>query len=337
MTVALAGILLVAILFFRFLFLPLMPFLIAWGAAFALRPLSLKISAKMRISPKIVSVTLAVITVSIGLCALILLVILLLDGAWRLVSGFLSDNRLAEMLKAVTEPISAIFGDGEGEIGEYIEQSVKGALSRLLDGIIALLTGIVKGIPGVVFFILVTVISAIYFCLDLDSVNSVVKRLLPDSWVKTLRSVKDGGLSAAAKYVRSYFVLMMITFLTMLVGFLLIRVNGALALAALTALLDVLPLIGVGTILIPCGVISLILGYTGRAIGLFVLFGAHEIIRQLVEPRIVGKSLGLHPIVSLILLYIGYKIFGFAGLLLTPLASVVVGVLRKKKDSSKVN
>ena len=337
MTVALAGILLVAILFFRFLFLPLMPFLIAWGAAFALRPLSLKISAKLRISPKIVSVTLAVITVSIGLCALILLVILLLDGAWRLVSGFLSDNRLAEMLKAVTEPISAIFGDGEGGIGEYIEQSVKGALSRLLDGIIALLTGIVKGIPGVVFFILVTVISAIYFCLDLDSVNSVVKRLLPDSWVKTLRSVKDGGLSAAAKYVRSYFILMMITFLTMLVGFLLIRVNGALALAALTALLDVLPLIGVGTILIPWGVISLILGYTGRAIGFFVLFCVHEIIRQLVEPRIVGKSLGLHPIVSLILLYIGYKIFGFAGLLLTPLASVLVGVLRKKKDSSKVN
>ena len=337
LTVALAGVLLIGGIFFRFLFLPLLPFLIAWGAAFALRPLASKISERTHINKKAVSVALAIITVSIGLFALISIVVLLLDGAWRLVSGFLSDNRIGDILSAVIEPLSGIFGDGEGEIAGYIEESVKGALSRLLDGIISLLTGIVKGIPGVVFFILVTVISAIYFCLDLDGVNSLVKRLLPPPWMSILRRIKDGTLSAGMKYIRSYLFLMLITFSTMLLGFLLIRVEGAFAIAAVTALLDVLPLIGVGTVLLPWGVISLVLGYTGRAIGLFVLFGVHEVIRQLVEPRIVGKSLGLHPIASLILLYVGYKIFGFAGLLLTPLVSVAVGILREKNDPSEID
>ena len=337
LTVALAGILFLGGVFLRFLFIPILPFLIAWGAAFALRPLSAKISEKTHLNKKSVSVALAVITVSLGLFALISLAVLLLDGAWRLVSGFLSDNRLGDILTAITEPLSAIFGDGEGEISVYVEDSVKSALSKLLDGIISLLTGIVKGIPGVVFFVLVTVISSIYFCLDLDTVNSLVKRLLPDRGVNLLRRIKDGTLSAGGKYVRSYLLLMLITFITMLVGFLLIRVEGAFALAALTALLDILPLIGVGTVLLPWGVVSLVLGNTGRAIGLFILFGVHEFIRQLVEPRIVGKSLGLHPIASLVLLYLGYKIFGFAGLLLTPLVSVAVGVLREKKNSAEVD
>ena len=336
MTVAFAGILLLTVAFFRFLFLPLLPFLIAWGTAFALRPVSTKISARIQLNQKAVSVILAVITVSLGLFALVAIIVMLLDGAWRIVSGFLSDNRLQGLLTAITEPISALLGDGEGEITGYIEESVKGTLSRLLDGIISLLTGIVKGIPGVVFFILFTVISAIYFCLELDSINSFVKRLIPVGWMNILRRIKDGTLSAGAKYVRSYLSLMLITFATILVGFLLIGVDGALALAAITALLDVLPLIGVGTVLLPWGIISLILGYAGRAIGLFVLFLVHEIIRQLVEPRIVGKNLGLHPIISLILLYIGYKLFGIAGLLLTPLVSVAVGILREKNDSAKV-
>ena len=336
LTVALVGIVLLVGIFLRFLFLPLLPFLIAWGAAFALRPLSDKISALTHINKKAVSVTLAVITVSIGLFALVSLTVLLLDGAWRLLSGFLSDTRLGDILSAITEPLASVFGDGEGEITGYIEDSVKGALSKLLDGIISLLTGIVKGIPGVAFFILVTVISSIYFCLDLDSVNSLVKRFIPAGWLGVLRRIKDGTLSAGLKYIRSYLILMLITFATMLSGFAIIRVEGALALAAITALLDVLPLIGVGTILLPWGVVSLILGYTGRAIGLFVLFGVHEVIRQLVEPRIVGKSLGLHPIASLVLLYIGYKIFGFAGLLLTPIASVAVGILREKKNSAEI-
>lgn len=336
LTVALVGILLLVGVFFRFLFLPLLPFLIAWGAAFALRPLSAKISSATHINRKAVSVALAVITVTLGLFAFVSIVVLLLDGAWRLISGFLSDNRLMDVLSAITEPLSTVFGDGEGEISGYIEESVKGALSRLLDGIISLLTGIIKGIPGVIFFILITVISAIYFCLDLDAVNSLVKRLLPDSAVSTLRRIKDGTLSAGAKYIRSYLFLMLITFAVMLAGFIIIGIRGAVALASLTALLDLLPLIGVGTVLLPWGVVSLILGDTGRAIALFVLFAVHEVIRQLVEPRIVGKSLGLHPIVSLILLYLGYKLFGFAGLLLTPLVSVAVGVLREKNNSSEV-
>ena len=336
LTVALIGIYIAVDIFGKYLFLPILPFVIAWSAAFALRPLAAKISARTHLNKKAVSVALAIVTVTAGLFAIISLSVFLLNAAWRVVGTFLSDNRIADVLAAITEPLNALFGDGEGEVSGYIGESVKGALSKLLDGIIALLSGIVKGIPGAIFFILVTVIAAIYFCLDLDAINSRVKSWLPDKAVKRISRIKDGFFSVGIKYLRSYLFLMLITFCIMLFGFIIIRVEGALALAAVTALLDVLPLIGVGTVLVPWGIISIVLGNTGRGIAILVLFGAYEVIRQLIEPKIVGKSLGLHPIVSLLLLYTGYKIFGFAGLLLTPIASVVINTLRKEDNSSEV-
>ena len=94
------------------------------------------------------------------------------------------------------------------------------------------------------------------------------------------------------------------------------------------ALLDALPLIGVGTLLVPWSIYQFIFGDVRVGVGLLVLFGVHEILRQITEPKIIGKSLGIHPVLSLILLYVGYSIFGFFGLLLIPIAAVVVNTIK---------
>ncbi|MBO5879672.1 MAG: AI-2E family transporter, partial [Clostridia bacterium] len=96
------------------------------------------------------------------------------------------------------------------------------------------------------------------------------------------------------------------------------------------AVLDLLPLIGVGTVLVPWSIFEFVLGNTGRGIGLIVLLVAHELIRQFAEPRIIGKNLGVHPIISLILLYVGYGAFGFFGILLVPLFAIVLNILLNK-------
>lgn len=338
LTLTLIGIALAAFVFFRYLFVPLLPFLIAWSTAFALRPLVRKISSKTGISRKAVGTTLAIITVTVGLAAIVSLAVLLLGEAWQLLSDLVTDERIYEILKKIANPIGSLFGEGEAaaELEGYLGETVKNAVNALAGGIVDVLTSIVRGIPSVLFFILITVIASIYFSLDLDNINARVRSFLPERVGNALSRLKDSFLSVGIKYIRSYLLLMLITFAVMLVGFLILRVENALLIAAVVSLLDILPLIGVGTVIVPWSVFAFLFGSAGQGIGLLVLLAVHEIIRQLAEPKIIGKSLGFHPIISLLLLYVGYATLGFAGLLLVPLVSVLINVLVNKNNTSEV-
>jgi predicted PurR-regulated permease PerM len=148
--------------------------------------------------------------------------------------------------------------------------------------------------------------------------------------------LKDRFFKVGVKYIRAYLIIMLITFVIMLTGFLIMRVENALLLASVIALLDVLPLIGVGTVLVPWSVFQLLFGNLYLGIGLALIFVVNEVVRQISEPKIVGKSLGIHPLVSLVLLYVGYSVLGIAGLLLVPLISVILNVITDKNDAAEV-
>jgi predicted PurR-regulated permease PerM len=122
----------------------------------------------------------------------------------------------------------------------------------------------------------------------------------------------------------------------MLFGFMILRVKNVILISAAVAIFDLLPLIGVGTILVPWSIAELLLGNTGVGIGLIVLLVLHEIIRQFAEPKIIGKTFGLHPIISLLLLYIGYSALGFIGILIVPFIAVILNAFFDKKDSAKI-
>ena len=134
------------------------------------------------------------------------------------------------------------------------------------------------------------------------------------------------------KYLRSYLIIMGITFVIMLAGLLMLRINNAVLLAVIIAILDLLPIIGVGTVLVPWSIVELLLGNTGMGIGLIVLLVIHELVRQFAEPKIIGKNLGVHPLVSLLLLYVGYSVLGFVGILFVPLIAVVLNIFFVKND-----
>ena len=127
------------------------------------------------------------------------------------------------------------------------------------------------------------------------------------------------------------------TFLEMLLGLFLVGAPYPWLMAIVIAVLDLLPVIGVGTALIPWGVWCFISKNTGLGIGLLVLFAVHTVLRQMLEPKIVGKSLGVHPLLTLVFIYTGYALFGFIGLLLVPVLTVLVNIAFGKDDSSEVS
>ncbi len=338
LTVTLLGALVFGYIFIKYIFLLALPFLIAWGVAFSVRPISRKISAGTKIPPKIISVILTLLIVLGAIAVIISACVYALGEAWEFVSELIEGDSLYNILDKITNPLSELIGDREGaeELEKHIADTVMSALSSLLSNLVGWLTAFVTSVPRVFIFILVTVTASVYFSLDLDRINGFIKKKLPEKLSLKLISFKSRFLSSLLKYVRAYLVIMLVTFIIMLFGFLIIGIPYAVLFAFVVALLDALPLIGVGTVLVPWSIYQMLFGDFRVGISLAILFVVHEVLREFAEPKIIGKHLGIHPILSLILLYSGYILFGFFGLLLIPIASVAVNILINKDDAADI-
>lgn len=237
----------------------------------------------------------------------------------------LEGDRLKELIDRIITPLEAAFGD---KIPDGLETEITNALMSLLSSLFSsvggAVTSIVAFLPKLFFFLVITLISLIYFALDLEVINKKIKGLLPPGLSERIVRIREKFLSVGIKYVYSYITIMAITFSVVLLGFLILRVRHGALLALIIAFFDIFPVIGVGTVLIPWAVVELIIGNTGRGVGLIVLFVINELIRQFSEPKILGKNLNIHPIITLILIYASVSLFGIVGLLLIPIFTVII-------------
>ena len=330
------GVLLISYLFCKHLLVYLLPFFIGWFLAFAMRPPASFIARKLKIKPKIVRLflTLLVFFAFFTLCSVAIW--LLSREVWELVTRLgRGDSSLDEFISDFASP-DGFIGKLFGNFGDYVADALYSLLTSVLTRLASSLSTVVSLVPKSLLFILVTVIASAYFAVSLEEVNRAVKSILPESLSSLLIKLKDGFLGAFLKYMRSYLLLLVITFFEMLVGLFILKAPYPLLMAIVIAVLDLLPIIGVGFVLIPWGVWSIVIGNVPFGIGLLVLFVFQTIIREIIEPKIVGKNLGTHPILTLIFIYVGYSLFGVIGLILVPVLTVLVNIAFGKKDSSEV-
>ncbi len=326
----------------RYVLPVLLPFIIAWLIASFTRAPAEKISERIKIPARVCRLLLSLLFVCVFISAVGVLVWQIIFALRGVLEDVSEGGKLYEFLNALFSPDIPFLGDKIPEelsqkIGEAIGSMVGSVMSALAGGI----TTFVAGLPKIFLFILVTLISLVYFSLDYDRLLGFLRDLLPERVMRTASSFCNGTLRVIGKYIRSYTVILLITYLTVFFGFMLLSVERAATVALLVALLDLLPIIGVGPVLIPWGVFEIAMGSRFLGIGLIILFVVNAIIRQLAEPKIVGKSLNIHPIITLMLLYIGYALLGFVGLIILPVLAVSIGVMiRNRSDdnsSSKVN
>lgn len=336
--VAVIGALAVGYLFARYLLPLALPFIIAWIIAFAVRPLASAINKKIRLPERAVRPCLALLIIFSLIALVSFLAAKLVGQAWQLLSGLGDSSALTELVSGIFRRLEGFFGESEyaSALEEHLRDALGSLISSLLSSVASGLTSLATSVPRVVIFIVVTVISSVYFSVDLEGINRAVRRILPERICRWCVSFKDNSLKIALRYLRSYLLIMLITFTVMLIGLLLLRVRYALLLALIIAMLDMLPVLGVGSFLIPWSLWNFLVGNTGLGIGILVLFAVAEIIRQLAEPKIIGKSLGIPPIITLILLYVSYTLFGVLGLLLMPIFAVVINTLFVKANAPKV-
>ena len=320
--------------FFKYLFGLILPFLIAWAVAFLTATPAAWLHEKCRLPLSLLRTVVSVVIV-LGLLFAFGAIIYLLGYELVLLLGSLGEGDTVGSILDLFG--TGAIGDALAALGDTVGDVFRDLFVSLATAIGGKLSGIVTAVPAILFFVLITVIATIYFSLDLDRVNRAVARILPRKIYDVAVRFKREVFTVAGGYIRSYLCLMLITFVIILAGLVILRRPYALLLAVVIAILDLLPVIGVGTILIPWGAFEIFIGDRAVGIGLLVLFALHELIRQLVEPRLVSHHLGVHPIITLMLIYIGCSLFGFVGILLVPLVSVLINLFVRKVDTAEVD
>ena len=222
---------------------------------------------------------------------------------------------------SLTKEIDAIFMDLLQNMRLYItEYSMKG---------VGLLTNTLTMIPGLLLKVLITIVSTFFIVADYDYLRKQAVRFIPQEKRPTVETAIGYVKNTIGKYVKSYSLIFFITFFELAIGFSLLRVQNAMLLGLLVAIFDILPILGTGGVLIPWALISAVLGDKAFALGVFTLYIIIIVVRNIIEPRIVGKQIGLHPLVTLVCMFVGLKFFGVIGLFGFPIAlSVLVNMDR---------
>ena len=173
-------------------------------------------------------------------------------------------------------------------------------------------------VPNFFLNTIIMLVSAHFFISDRDIIFAAIRKACPRWVLSQTAQIKKGLSKAMAGYFRAQYILMLIIGIISIVGLLLLRSEFALFLGLLLAALDFLPILGTGAILVPWALISLAMGNVSQAVGLGVMYGVITIVRQVLQPKILGDQMGAHPLASLMSIFIGFRIFGLLGLVIGP-------------------
>ncbi|MBE6666714.1 MAG: sporulation integral membrane protein YtvI [Ruminococcaceae bacterium] len=188
----------------------------------------------------------------------------------------------------------------------------------------AVLAATLHATPRAAVGMFVFIMSTFYFSVDYYRIRAMIKNVLPQTVVKRV-SVISERLSAALKgYAKAYFIIFLITFCQLFCGFLILKVKFAFLISLGIAAIDILPVLGSGIALVPWAAVSFYLHNNSLGTGLIVLYGIVTIVRQIAEPRIVGVGLGIHPLASLLCMFLGMSFFGVFGAVIGPFLAVAV-------------
>ena len=317
----------------------LLPFIAAWLLSLLLRPMTKGIARRLRLPRRLVAILLLLLTLGLSVWLLKMAVGRLFREVKGLVTLLGEDGerlaalteRLREILETVRERLPLLLGGfGESLPDGVIEDALYnllGSLASAIGGRISVLvTAIVEETPSVLLFLVTFLIAAVYFCLDGEDFPRRIATYLPQRFARPLLSL-DGRVSALLfRYLRIYACMLLLTFSELYFGFILLRVRYAFLLAILVSAVDVLPALGVGSVLLPWAGVLFLIGNPRTALQLLVLWGVITLVRQIVEPRLIGETLGMHPLLSLVVLYAGVKLLGVIGVFVAPAAAVLIRV-----------
>ena len=244
---------------------------------------------------------------------------------------------IGDEIEALLEPIDMNLAQVVNEVGKSLASTLAKYATEFSGWAVRTIASGAISIPGLLIKIIITVVSSFYIALDHPSVLRFLKRLIPVGQRDFVVQAVGYARTAVLAYIKSYSIMFCLTFLELWIGLLILKVPYTAGLAFGIAVFDLMPILGVGGILLPWGFVALVMGKLPMGIGVIVLYLIIAAVRNAVEPRIVGKHIGLHPLATLVAMVVGLKLAGLVGMLLLPISLVAVVRIREEaKEKQKL-
>lgn len=300
-----------------------MPFIIGWFLALLANPLVRFFEEKIKIKRKAGSV-LVIVSVIAGICVLIYAIgnrlVKALIGFLKIVPDMWQDMKVeflgvSRKWSNVIDSLPKEVVEKAGEIGETIGTEVGVIVGELSVPTADAVGDFAGNIPGIVIAVIMCLLSAYFFVTEKDYVGSLFKKIIPPSWMKKCLLLKKTTIDVIVGYLKAQLKIEIWVYFILAAGFMLLKVRYGYLIAIPIALLDILPVFGTGTVLVPWTLFKLLSGDYIYALGLMVIWGVSQLVRQVIQPKMIGDSMGMAPIPTLIHLYVGYKLAGVIGMI----------------------
>ncbi len=224
-----------------------------------------------------------------------------------------------------------------GAAADFLESSLASLTESLYklpailsEKLLGLVGSLAQNSPDILLFSVTTAIGVYFVSASWPDIYTFIRKQIPARFHSRMRDAKSDFRETISKFLRAQLLLLIMTFAELLIGLNLLRVKGAVTISLVIALVDALPVLGAGTALIPWALYCLLVGNVPLGIGLLITYGIITILRNCVQPKLLGDQIGLHPVVSLASLYIGWCACGIAGMLLFPLVAVTAKQLNDR-------
>lgn len=315
----------------RFLLPVLLPFLIALLLSQLTEPAVQRLQSRCGLSRGTVA---GLVTATVFAFLTLVLYLLFQTGAAELSR---LTQRLPTLVEEIRQPLEALqmrllsltdkIPDGLGlTLRAWVSRlftDTSALLGQASDLILTAASGIVSEVPGIFLFLVTTVVASFMVAAEREAIFAWLRGHLPERWRE--KAVVLGGhlRQAMTGWLRAELRLMGITFAVVTLGLLVLGIRTPLLMGAVTAVVDALPVLGSGTVLIPWGLWTLLRGNRVLGIGLLILYGIAAALRTTLEPRLLGRQIGLHPLLALLSMYAGFRLFGIGGMILLPIAAIL--------------
>ena len=315
----------------------LMPFVIGWIIAAIATPLVNWLEKRLKIVKKLGSALIVIFVLAAIVLALYFGISRLAAEISSLIQNFPEMYAQLETgLRQIGDTLSGIFErlpsgvqNGWNVVVENLDQYMGNLVSNISEPTVTAAGNIAKQVPSYLISLLVSILSAYFFIVQREEVLNWMKKVSPESIQKRMTLVIDNLRYAVGGYFKAQFKIMAVVFVILLIGLGMLGTGYFVLVAFLIAFLDFLPFFGTGTAMIPWAVYKFFMGDYKMTVALVVIYVITQAVHQLLQPKLVGDSVGLNPLVTLILLYIGYRMGGILWMILAvPIGMVLINMFQ---------
>lgn len=319
-----------------------MPFIIGWIIACIASPLVRFFEEKLKVRRKAGSAVVIVFVI-----AMVILALYLICGKLvREVAGFVQDlpamwSSLESDFKEISDNMDVVFDklprDAQtainntlDSVGERFNEFAMDVFGRLSSPTIAAVGNFAKQLPTVIIGIIMCLLSSYFFVAERGQWAASLRKALPEPLLYRFRLIKRSMAKAVGGYFKAQLKIEVWIYLMLVVGLAVLRVDYVLLIALGIAVLDFLPFFGTGTVMVPWAIVKFLSADYKMTIGLLIIWGVGQLVRQVIQPKIVGDSMGMPPLPTLFLLYIGYMLGGVIGMIVAVPIGIIVETMYKE-------